>query len=91
MENQFTGVSEVVSNRRLEIMSRIQHPEEYYKQAFAAKGIDLAQLTHAEISVGIAAMKAVEADLLIWAAENMAPMSNEDMDNVGLSLINKGW
>lgn len=76
---------------RLEIMSRINHPEEYYKQAFISKGVDITQLTHAEICLGIAVMKSIEADFLIWAAENMPPMPAEEMEAVTQSLIDKGF
>lgn len=88
---EITGTNELALNSRLEIMSRISHPDEYYKQAFIGKGIDITQLTHAEISIAVAAMKAVEADLLIWVHDNLPPTPAEEIAEMVNSLYNKGW
>lgn len=76
---------------RLDVMSRINHPEEYYKQAFKSKGIDVANLTLGEICAGISAMKAVEADYLIWASKNIPVSNDNEIEASVAEIIEKGW
>lgn len=62
---------------RLQVMMSIRHPEEYYQQALRSRGVDHTQLTHDEIAVWKATIKAIEADCIIHAAEN-SPILNVD-------------
>jgi hypothetical protein len=56
---------------RLQVMMTIQHPESYYQTALKSNGIDYTTLTHPEICAHIAAMKALEADIMIEIAEEL--------------------
>jgi hypothetical protein len=54
----------------LEIMSQINHPEEYYKNALESNGIDLREINHHQISIYKAAMKRIEAEAMILVAKD---------------------
>ena len=82
---------EITPEQRLSVIKHISHPEEYYKQAFKGKGIDIAELTHEEICAGVAAMKAVEADIIIYSANHLPERTPEEWHAAVDSLIGKGW
>jgi hypothetical protein len=88
---EITGTNEIALNSRLDIMSRISHSEEYYNRAFLGKGIDITNLTHGEISVLVAAMKAVETDVLMWVADNLPATPSEEIADIVHSVFKKGW
>lgn len=71
--------------RRLDVMMRINHPEEYYQQALKSKGILYEELTHEEISVFKATCKAIEADILIEISEKL-PKANS-IETIDISRI----
>lgn len=66
---------------RLQVMMSIQHPEEYYQQAAQINGLVICSMTHAEVSVWKATLKAIEADALIWAADNIQ-ITNSEKDAI---------
>lgn len=88
---EITGTSEISLNSRLDIMSRINHSEEYYNRAFLGKGLDITNLTHGEISFLVATMKAAEADVLIWVADNLPATPPEEIAHIVNSVFKKGW
>ena len=52
-------------------MMSINHPEKYYQEALESQGIDWTKLTHKEVSVFKAPIKAIEADVMIEIAESL--------------------
>lgn len=68
------------AEKRLRVMMSISHPEEYYIQAISSKGVDYKALTHGQISAWVAALKTVEADILIEMANTMPLTDLRDVD-----------
>jgi hypothetical protein len=68
---------------RLQVMMSISHPEEYYQQALKSKGIDWSKLSHEDIALWKATLKAIEADILIQAAEEM-PVKRTDGESLAV-------
>lgn len=73
-------------DKRLFVMTQIQHPETYYQRALKSRGVDTAKLTHSEICIFKAAMLAIEADAIIYACENNPA---EDNDAISEKLLAK--
>ena len=86
----YNDITMVTATSRLEVMKSIQHSEEYYKQAFKSKGVDIQELSHAEICTFVASMKAIEADILIYMAKTQEQLSDEEIEDFVRSLIEKG-
>ena len=64
---------------KLEVMMRISHPEEYYKNAIKSRGIvKVEELTHVEISIEKAAMLSIEADAILdfWETIQESDLGN---------------
>ena len=74
-------------DKRLFVMSQIQHPETYYQRALKSQGVDTKNLTHSEISVFKAAMLAIEADAIIYACENNPAQDNDAISSELLAKI----
>lgn len=67
-------------SKRLQVMLAINHPESYYQQAAKSQGIDYTTLTHAQICVFVASMKAGEADILIHISDHLPMATPEEID-----------
>jgi hypothetical protein len=77
----------VRTEKRLQIMTTIQHPESYYKTAAMSKGMDIHSMTSVEVCYWTATMKAIEADIMMTVADECPEtVVTDDMLTVFLTM-----